>query len=99
LIEDIIKEKQLNIAGAEIVDKVVGKAGALLLTRLNVCSVHAGVMSQKAITIFDTNLIKYSYNLLVESIDCKTEEILNDVYDPEIAYHLIRKMAGLLMKE
>ncbi len=85
----------MDLSRAEFHDKVVGKAAVLLMLRLGAGSVHAGVMSKLAQQVLDHAAIPYTFGTLVERIDCQTEELLKDIDDPEIAYALLRKRAGL----
>ena len=84
-----------DISNAEVHDKIIGKAAAFLILRLGVSKAHAGVISKLACAIFDQAAFPYTYNTLVDRISCKTEEILYDIDDPEIAYRILRERDGL----
>lgn len=94
-LEEYLINHPLDLSHAEFHDKVVGKAAALLMVRLGAGSVHARVLSKLAQRVLDQAGIPYSYETLVERIDCQTEELLKDIEDPEIAYALLRERAGL----
>ena len=93
-LEDHLRQTSLKMADAIVHDKVIGKAAALLLTRLNPAFIHGEVMSDLAINLLAQLNRKFSYNQRVARIDCKTEEILSDVNDPEIAYEILCKRAN-----
>ena len=81
-------------AHAEVHDKVVGKAAALLILRLGISSVRADVISTLACTVFDDASLPYTYTTLVDRIDCQTEEILLDINDTEVAYRILSERAN-----
>jgi zinc transport system ATP-binding protein len=71
-------------------DKIVGRAAALLLVRLGVGGVRAGVLSALGQEMLEEHEVPHAYEKLVERIDCRTEELLREVTDPDAAYALIR---------
>jgi len=75
-------------------DKIVGRAAALLQLYLGIKSVRAGMMSKLAKELFDRSEINYEYQKLVDRIQCHTEELLQDVYDPNKAYEMIRNLGN-----
>lgn len=91
--EDFLKANSFDHSTLHVHDKVVGKAAALLMIRLGVESVHGEVMSKLADEVFTKAGMKHSYDLLVERIDCQTEEILLNVDDAEIAYEILCRRA------
>ena len=93
-LEDHLKEASLKMDDAIVHDKVIGKAAALLLIRLNAAYIHGEVMSDLAINALTQFNRKFSYNHRVARIDCQTEEILTLVDDPEIAYEILCKRAN-----
>lgn len=92
-LEICVSKHNLDVSKAEIYDKIVGKAAAFLILRLGVGMVHADVISKLAREVFDQASIPYSYNTLVDRIDCQTEEILRNINDPEIAYRILHERA------
>ena len=76
-------------------DKIVGGASALLLVRLGVGYVIAGIMSQPGREALEKHDVKHEYQSLVDRITCRTEEILADEYDPQKAYVILKERAGL----
>jgi hypothetical protein len=75
-------------------DKIVGKAAALLLVRLGVRQVKAGVLSKLGREVLERHRVLYSAGQIVERIDCQTEILLSEVEDPEQAYRIVAQRAG-----
>lgn len=91
--EDFLKTHPYDHSTLSVHDKVVGKAAALLMIRLGVGSAHGDVMSKLADEIFCKAAMKHTYDVLVERIDCQTEELLLNIDDVNIAYELLCKRA------
>jgi Domain of unknown function (DUF1893) len=75
-------------------DKIIGKAAALMIHRLEFRTVKAGVLSRLGEAVLHRYGIAYSYEQLVDRIRCQTEELLSTVEDPEEAYQLVKIRAG-----
>lgn len=91
--EDFLKDHPCDHSTLSVHDKVVGKAAALLMIRLGVGSVHGDVMSKLADEILCKSAMKHTYDVLVERIDCQTEDLLLNIDDVNIAYELLCKRA------
>ena len=72
-------------------DKIIGRAAALLLVRLDIKKVHAHLLSHPGRDILEYYKIDYSYDTLVDKIGCQTEDLLANEYDLENAYMLIKE--------
>lgn len=88
-LEDYLEDHPIRMNLAEVRDKVIGKAAAMLLLRLGAGKVHGGVMSELAVEVLSRNGVQYSFDKLVKRIDCQTEEILLEVDDLEAAYRIL----------
>ena len=77
-----------------VYDKIVGKAAAMLMVRLGLQRVHAGVMSTLAEEVFRRFGVKYSCGMLVERVQCATEDSLKNIDDPEEALLILQRRAG-----
>ena len=75
-------------------DKIVGKAAALLLVRLGIRNLRAGVLSELGRDVLKRFHVQYSAGLTVRRIDCQTEILLAEVEDPEQAYRIVAARAG-----
>lgn len=87
--EEFMKSRAISPDALEIRDKIIGRAAALLLVRLGVKRIHAGLLSELGKEILEVNAITYSYDNLIPKIGCQTEDILKDEYDTERACSLI----------
>ncbi len=92
-------EQHLESEGAlsdeelRLVDRVVGRAAALLMVHIGVDRVHAGVLSRRAQPVLERFGVVYSYDELVERVACRTEELLADEWSPERAAAWVRDRA------
>lgn len=93
-LEDFLGSAGINAENAEIRDKIIGKAAAFLIARIGAARVHGHIMSRLATEVFERTGTPFTYDLLVDRIDCRTEELLRDVTDPEEAYRVVRARAG-----
>ena len=75
-------------------DKIIGKAAAHLVIRLGIKKLHAGILSKLGKEALDMFRVEYTFDKLVDRIICKTEKLLSAVDDPEISYHIIKKLIG-----
>jgi hypothetical protein len=94
-IDDIGRE---DLRGSIVADKVVGKAAALLMAYFGAREVYAGILSEKAIPVFDRFSIPYHFRSKVGEIlnrdrsgTCRFELTVPDVEEPEEAYSRLRK--------
>jgi len=93
-LEDFLASGAYEHARLLVKDKIVGKAGALLLVRLGVLRVKAGILSELGRSVFDRHAVRYEYGKLVPRILCQTEHLLERIDDLENAYALIAARAG-----
>jgi zinc transport system ATP-binding protein len=75
------------------VDKIVGKAAAMMLAHLGIGRIRAGMMSSLAEEFLQRRQIPFEYDELVDRILCRTEELLADVDDVEKAYSILKRRA------
>ncbi len=78
-----------QLIGADIADKIVGKAAAGLIVNANVNSLYAVVISKPAIDVLNKANITYRFNTLVDKIvvpegdsRCRLEDIVKDATSP-----------------
>jgi hypothetical protein len=91
-LENFLMQQNHDPASLILKDKIVGRAAALLQLHLGIKSVRAILMSTLAKDVFDHFQIKYEYEKLVERIQCRTEELLKNEFDPNKAYLMIKKL-------
>jgi len=94
-LEVFLKRENCDLSKLTLYDKIIGKASALMIIRLGIKNVEGGIVSKPAETAFKKWGVKYTIITSVELIDCKTELLLAEVFDPEIVYHIIKKRAGV----
>ncbi len=94
-LETWLQSHPVDMAKAELRDKVIGKAAALLMVRLGVRQVHGAVMSSLACDVFKARSIPFTFDECIKRIDCQTEIILKNIDDVEEAYQILRERAGL----
>lgn len=80
-----------------VVDKIVGKASAMLLVLSGVKQIHALVLSKSAKAVLEKYHIGYTYEQLVEYIInrkgdglCPMEDTVKDIDDLNIAYQALK---------
>lgn len=77
-------------------DKIVGKAAAFLICALQPRRVHALILSELALPVFEANNLPVTYDQLVARIDCQTETLMREMSDIAEARRLIYQRAGIL---
>ena len=94
----LIQIKKKGLKNAIVVDKVVGKAAALLMVYGKVKQVHTNVIAKDAIKVFDKYKIEYSYNEIVDNIQnmkkdglCPMEQKVLNIDSPKKAYKIFTK--------
>ena len=93
--EVFLSGENYNPAKLMLYDKIIGKASALMIIRLGIRKVSGGIVSKPAETEFLKWSVEYNIENKVDFIDCKTERLLKDIYDPEEVYELIKARAGV----
>lgn len=93
-LELFLQQQNFDPSCFMVKDKIVGRAAALLQVYLGIKHVKAGMMSELGKNVFDTHGVKYEYEQLVDRVQCRTEEMLNDEHDPEKAHEMIKELAG-----
>ena len=87
--EDFLKQSVYKTEMLEIRDKIIGRAAALLLVRLDIRNIHARLLSEPGKEILEHFNLHFTYNELVPKIGCQTEDLLKNEYDPDVAHRLI----------
>lgn len=75
-------------------DKIIGRAAALILIYLGIQNVKAGIMSKLGKDALEKYVISYEYKNLVDRIQCRTEELLQNEDDPQKAYKIIKELSS-----
>jgi len=78
-------------------DKVAGLAAASMIVYLGVRRCHIELISQRAVKVFEKAGVAYTFDTMVEQIDCRTEYLINDEDSVEDVWLFLRKRAGKVM--
>ena len=94
----LIQIKKKGLKNAVVVDKVIGKAAALLMVYGKVKQVHTNIIAKDAIPVFEKYKVEYSYNEVVDYIQnnkkdglCPMEQKVLNVNSPKKAYKIFAK--------
>ena len=94
----LIQIKKKGLKNAIAVDKVIGKAAALLMVYGKVKQVHTNIIAKDAIPVFEKYKVEYSYNEVVDYIQnnkkdglCPMEQKVLKVNSPKKAYKIFTK--------
>lgn len=87
------------------VDKVVGKAAALLYAYMGINELYAPVISAPAAAVCKAHCIALSYDTLAQNIInrngddiCPMEKLTIDIDDPQTALNAIKQKLGMMHK-
>ena len=101
-----LEDKPGSLDGAEVADKIVGKAAAMLLTLGKAKSVHGEIMSQSAHDYLISNNISPQHANLIQQINnrtntgtCPLELTVTNIQNPQEAYTAIKKTIAKLMAQ
>ena len=92
-----------GLRGTVMVDKIVGRAAALLILYSGVAEVHAAVLSTQGRLVLEMHGLRFTYREEVEHIKmrdgriyCPFEVMVQGLTDPEEAYRaIVEKMRSL----
>ena len=78
-------------ARTRLVDRITGRAAALLVARLGVPELHTLILSRRALPILARHGIRYRCGELVDRVACATEDLLAETQDLEAAWSLLQE--------
>ena len=94
-LDDFLQTCRCDPGDLEVQDKIVGQAAALLFKHLRIGYVRAHIMSRPARDTLERNRIPHEFDLLVERIDCRTEQLFLHETDTGKVYQFVKaKMNG-----
>ncbi len=93
-LEDFLQQNQLDASDLFLRDKIAGRAAASLMVHLGIRRCHVGLISQLAVSVLKRYDVAYSYDRVVDQIQCRTENLIGDDMSISDAYLLLRKRAG-----
>lgn len=104
-IMDILKENPMILKGAQVADKVIGKAAALLLIKGGISALYTAVISKHALDVLKDTDIYVSYDKCVDYIInrkgdgmCPMENAVLDIDNPDEAYNVLKAKLETLRK-
>jgi ABC-type Mn2+/Zn2+ transport system ATPase subunit len=93
-LEDYLKQSRISGESLFVRDKIAGKAAACLIAFLGIKRCHIELLSERAIPVLNANGIEFTFDHLVDHIQCRTEDLITDKMSISEAYLFLRKRAG-----
>ena len=94
----LLNEDASQLRGSIVVDKVIGKAAALLMVYAGIKEVYTPVISEPAVEVFTNHKVEVTYDKVVERIInrkgdglCPMETLCIDIDDSKEAFFKIQK--------
>lgn len=81
-------------ARTRLLDRITGRAAALLMARLGIPELHTWILSRRAIPILAQHGIRYRCGELVDKVACVTEDLFAEIQDLEAAWALLQERRG-----
>ena len=89
-VEDYLHAMSLNAEGLFLHDRIAGRAAASLISRMGFRQCFIDTISKPALDVFKRFNVDCEYNLLVEKIECRTEDLITSKMDIEEIYRMLR---------
>ncbi len=103
---EILRRPELDLAGASLSDRVVGRAAAMLVRCAGIARVHAGILSEPAAGALEEAGIAFAADRCVPHIlnragsdFCPLERLSLAHTDPEACRRAIEEFVGLSAKQ
>lgn len=93
-LEDFLKKSGAGAKDLFLTDKIAGKAAACLIVFLGIKRCHIELLSERAIPVFVANEVQFTYDHLVEHIQCRTEDLITNKMTIADTWLFLRKRAG-----
>ncbi|GAB4380819.1 MAG: hypothetical protein Kow0042_31170 [Calditrichia bacterium] len=90
-LEEFLQTAGVNSAEITVHDRIVGRASALIITHLKIQRIYAGILSLPGKEILEKFGIEFQFDQLVERIQCATETLLLNEFNPEKGYRLVKE--------
>ena len=90
-LSDFLDRTRIDVAAAELRDKVVGRGSAFLVVRLGIRRLHAALLSRLGKDVLDRAGVAVTWDTLVDRIACATETLLEGITDAGEAYRILRE--------
>ncbi len=81
----------LNVSASDLFlrDTVIGRAAAILITRMGIKRIETNLISSLAIPLLQEHSVQFESIRTIDAIACMTENLLKDYSDSEEAYALL----------
>lgn len=93
-VEAFLKQSAFSANELFLRDKIAGKAAAALIARLGIRNCHIDLLSERAVPVFEQYGVKFTFDQMVDHIQCRTEDLITDKMSMEDTYLFLRKRAG-----
>jgi zinc transport system ATP-binding protein len=90
-LEAFFADGRVDPARTRLVDRVTGRAAALMVARLGIRELHSLVLSRRAEPVLDRHGVRHTWGERVERIGCATEDLLADLQDLDVAWRLLQE--------
>ena len=87
-----------TLAGTTVIDKIVGKAAALLISYFKAKDVYTRLLSRSAIEVLEKHGIRYTSEMVVKNIRkkddtdiCPFEKMVLEIEDPREGYEKLNR--------
>lgn len=95
-VEDYLHESGFKAEDLFLHDRIAGRAAASLIVLMGFRHCFIETVSSHAMAVFKQYGVDCGYDLLVERIDCRTEDLITDDMALDDAYKMLRSRAGRL---
>ncbi len=77
-LEDFLSESAYEGKDLTLEDKLIGRGAAVLIARMGIKKCHGRVVSRKALPVLEKYRIEVSWDELIDTLACQTEQVLTD---------------------
>ncbi|MCL2353788.1 MAG: DUF1893 domain-containing protein [Defluviitaleaceae bacterium] len=103
-IKELYENQPEALKNAQVADKVIGKAAAMLLHLAGAAFIYGNIMSARAVDYLEKHNIPHQYGMLVDAIinragddTCPLEKAVLNIEDKDEAYEAIKATIAALM--
>ena len=93
-LDDFLSKSPFRVTDLFLQDKIAGKAAACMIAFLGIRKCHIELISSRAIPVFEKAGIEFTFDTVVEQIDCRTEYLITDDMTVDDVWLFLRKRAG-----
>ncbi len=93
-LEDFLAGENLKADDLSLEDKLIGRGAAILIARMGIKRCHGRVVSRKALPVAEKYNITLTWDSLVDTLSCQTEQVLTEDMSLEESYRELARRAG-----